>query len=220
MIHTILLSTALLAPRTCPAAISPHVVIIADPAHVAASLVVKGEPITRVGSTISILHGSAKSIALHVRCSGSAVTLKLADAPSGFVTTAQNYLSIALTILVPRHASLSARTGNGDATITGVRGSIAVTSALGRITIRDSGPRVYAEDANGSIALATGPMAGTPRIDLTSKNGAISLDLPRGYATHVRARAVNGAVLNPFANYPGPATITLTTKNGAIRVRN
>jgi hypothetical protein len=165
----------------------------------------------------------------------------------GGALTEQYQVDLALN--VPVATPLQATSRNGAVTVTGLKGPVRIETRNGALhgldllgevdartrngTIRLTGvlPKVTAETENGRIEVtlkAGSTLSGPCRLE--TRNGAITLRIPRGLNARVSASTRNGKITGAVPlerSGQGKATatlgaggpeITLSTRNGAIRI--
>jgi hypothetical protein len=131
--------------------------------------------------------------------------------------------SVSYEVWVPRKTNLDADTHNGGISVEGVEGRMELHAVNGGIALREVGGDVRAETTNGGVtaSLNGGSWKGEG-LDLSTTNGGVSLEIPRGYNARLETGTVNGSM-----NIDFPITvqgfigrrITTTLGNGGPRVR-
>jgi len=140
-----------------------------------------------------------------------------------FITTkyagASHEGGVSYVLTVPANSSLDVRNGAGSVGITGVRGSVAVTTQA------------------GSITATLGTVAGSRSVVLGATTGSIRLFVGAGSSARVQARSSVGSVSTGFPGVSvtrenvvgatgsgkigaGSATIRLTTTTGSIALQH
>jgi hypothetical protein len=151
----------------------------------------------------------------------------------GHMNTHDNDVVVDFTVRVPAGVQFAGRTVNGGIDAANLSGDVEASTVNGSIHVATSG-HAQATTVNGSIVAAMGRATWTDRLDFTTVNGGITLDLPANLSTEVRASTVNGDIETDF-----PLTVTgrlgprslhgtigsggrqleLSTVNGSIRLR-
>lgn len=136
-------------------------------------------------------------------------------------------------ITMPKGASLSLTSTNGDIHVTGVGGAFSAEASNGRITATGLQTSAKVSTTNGVIDLAF-DRVGDGGITADTTNGTIELSVPKATNADLTARVTNGAISNEGLDIQiselsrrrldgrlgtgGPA-IRLETTNGAITVK-
>jgi hypothetical protein len=117
-----------------------------------------------------------------------------------------NDVQVDFTIRVPAGVRFVGRTVNGEIAANRLNGDLALTTVNGSINFSTTGV-ARATTVNGSIRGAMGRADWTDTLELSSVNGGITLTLPSGIDTEVRASTVNGDIDTEF-----PITIGRVTR--------
>lgn len=149
-------------------------------------------------------------------------------------STENNDVNVDFTIKLPAGIVFDGRAVNGDIDAQGLGADAAVSTVNGSIDVSAAG-HVEASTVNGSIRASMGRADWTGDADFTTVNGGITLTLPEGLATEVRAETVNGDLETDFPltvsgrfgprrmrgtiGGGGNRTLELSTVNGSIRIR-
>jgi len=151
----------------------------------------------------------------------------------GHMSTHDNDVQVDFTVRVPAGVRFRGRTVNGAVEAANLTSDVDVSTVNGGIRVSTSG---YAEahTVNGSIVAALGRSNWSDAIEFSTVNGGITLDLPAGLSTEVRASTVNGDIETDFpltvTGRLGPRSLrgtigsggrqlALSTVNGSIRLR-
>jgi len=142
--------------------------------------------------------------------------------------------SVSYEVMVPRRIDLSARTHNGGISVEDVEGRMDFDAENGGISVRGAGGSVNAHTTNGGVsARLDGASWKRDRLDLTTTNGGVVLEIPRGYNAEFETGTVNGRMNIDFPvtiqgrigrritttlGRGGPLVRAVTT-NGAVRIR-
>ena len=149
-------------------------------------------------------------------------------------STDNNDVSVDFTIKLPSGIVFDGRTVNGDLEAQGLGADASVSTVNGSVDVSAAG-HVEASTVNGSIRASMGRADWDGDADFRTVNGGITLTLPDGVATEVRAETVNGDLETDFPltvtgrfgprhmrgtiNGGGNRTLELSTVNGSIRIR-
>ena len=142
--------------------------------------------------------------------------------------------SVSYEVWVPRKTNLDADTHNGGIAVEGVEGRMALNAVNGGISLRDVAGDVRAETTNGGVsAFLAGNSWKGQGLDLSTTNGGVSLEIPRGYNAILETGTVNGGITIDFPitvrgtlgrritttlGQGGPR-VRATTTNGGVRIR-
>ncbi len=138
-------------------------------------------------------------------------------------------------LTVPAGATLeNIATVNGPVEIHGIQGSVHATSVNGSIRCLSLGGTTILETVNGSVYSEHRSLDPGARLQASSVNGAIEVQLPEDLSAVLEASTVNGSVRSdfPFTTTTknsrrsvearigeGGARLDLSTVNGGIRIR-
>lgn len=153
------------------------------------------------------------------------------DGPS---TRRRSGWAVSYEVWMPRKTNVDAETQNGGITAEGIEGRLYLDAVNGGITLRDVAGDVRAETTNGG---ATAVLSGTTwrggSLDLSTTNGSVTLEIPRGYNAELETGTVNGGMnidfpvtvrgtigrrLTTRLGTGGPRIRAVTT-NGSVRIR-
>ena len=153
------------------------------------------------------------------------------DGPS---TRRRTGWSVSYEIWVPRKTNVDAETHNGGITAEGIEGRLYLDAVNGGIALRDVAGDVRAETTNGGVsAILAGQTWRGGGLDLTTTNGGVTLEIPRGYNAELETGTVNGGMEIDFPitvrgsigrrittrlGTGGPRIRAITT-NGGVRIR-
>ena len=122
---------------------------------------------------------------------------------------------------------------NGDVRAIAGSGDVEANTVNGSIRISTAG-YAEAQTVNGEIVASLGRATWSDALEFRTVNGGITLDLPAGLSTEVRAKTVNGDIQTDFplmvTGRLGPRSLhgtigsggrrlALETVNGSIRLR-
>jgi hypothetical protein len=136
-------------------------------------------------------------------------------------------------ITMPRGASLSLSSSNGDIHVTNVSGTFSAEASNGRIVATNLQNGAKVSTTNGVIELAF-DRVGDAGISAETTNGMITVELPRTTNAELSARVTNGGISNEGLDLKvseqsrrrldgtlgsGGPSIRLETTNGAINLK-
>lgn len=137
-------------------------------------------------------------------------------------------------VWMPRKSNLEAESSNGSMTVSGIEGRMDLRTSNGSITVRNVSGDVRGSTSNGSVnAELDGATWKGEGLDLTTSNGSVNLDIPRGYNARLETGTVNGGMNIDFPITiqgsisrritttlgSGGPRIRATTTNGGVRIR-
>jgi DUF4097 and DUF4098 domain-containing protein YvlB len=146
-----------------------------------------------------------------------------------------NDVTVDFTIKLPAGIVFDGRTVNGDVDAEGLGADASVSTVNGSVNVTAAG-HVQASTVNGSIRATMGRADWSGEAEFSTVNGGITLTLPDGVSTEVRAETVNGDLETDFpltvsgrfgprrmrgtiGGGGGNRTLELSTVNGSIRIR-
>jgi hypothetical protein len=142
--------------------------------------------------------------------------------------------SVSYEIWVPRKTNLDAVAHNGGISVEGVDGRMELNTVNGGITLREVAGDIRAETTNGGVSAQLSGTSWAGRgLDLSTSNGGVSLDIPRGYNAELETGTVNGGMNIDFPITvqgfigrritttlgKGGPRVRATTTNGGVRIR-
>lgn len=145
-----------------------------------------------------------------------------------------SHWSVSYEIWVPRKTNLDADTHNGGISVEGVEGRMELHAVNGGIALREVSGDVRAETTNGGVsAQLSGSSWRGNGLDLSTTNGGVVLEIPRGYNAELETGTVNGGLNIDFPITvqgtigrrittklgQGGARVRATTTNGGVRIR-
>ncbi len=151
----------------------------------------------------------------------------------GHMSTHDNDVQVDFTVRVPAGVRFRGKTVNGAVEAANLASDVDASTVNGGIRISTAGS-AEAHTVNGSIVAALGRSNWSDAIEFSTVNGGITLDLPAGLSTEVRASTVNGDIETDFpltvTGRLGPRSLrgtigsggrqlALSTVNGSIRLR-
>lgn len=172
----------------------------------------------------------AQALAREIRVETDADQIR-ARGPS---TRRRNGWSVSYEVWVPKKTNVDAETSNGGISAEGIEGRLYLDAVNGGISLRAVSGDVRAETTNGSVsAVLDGTTWRGGGLDLTTTNGSVSLEIPRGYNAELETGTVNGGMNIDFPitvqgsigrriqtklGAGGPRIRAITT-NGGVRIR-
>jgi len=151
----------------------------------------------------------------------------------GHMSTHDNDVQVDFTVRVPAGVRFRGKTVNGAVEAANLASDVDASTVNGGIRISTAGS-AEAHTVNGSIVAALGRSNWSDAIEFSTVNGGITLDLPAGLSTEVRASTVNGDIETDFpltvTGRLGPRSLrgtigsggrqlALSTVNGSIKLR-
>jgi hypothetical protein len=120
-----------------------------------------------------------------------------APGDEGRMNVQNNDVTVRFTVRVPAGVTLVGKTVNGQIDAMRLNGDVALTTVNGSINFSTTaGGR--ASTVNGSIHGEMGRADWSDTLKMTTVNGSITLTLPTGLSTDVRATTVNGDIASDF----------------------
>ena len=151
----------------------------------------------------------------------------------GHMNVRDNDVTVDFTVSVPAGVRFVGKTVNGEVAAADLAGDVEANTVNGSIRISTAG-YAEAQTVNGEIVASLGRATWSDALEFRTVNGGITLDLPAGLSTEVRAKTVNGDIQTDFplmvTGRLGPRSLhgtigsggrrlALETVNGSIRLR-
>ena len=151
----------------------------------------------------------------------------------GHMNVRNNDVTVDFTVRVPAGVRFLGKTVNGEVEAAGLSSDVEANTVNGSIRISTAG-YAEAQTVNGEIVASLGRATWSEALEFRTVNGGITLDLPAGLSTEVRAKTVNGDIQTDFplmvTGRLGPRSVrgtigsggrrlALETVNGTIRLR-
>ena len=150
----------------------------------------------------------------------------------GRVGSSDNDTTVTFRLRVPAGVRLVGVTMNGRVDIDDLRSDVQVETMNGRMNVSTTG-WASAKTMNGAVEVTMGDVAGSGDIEVSSMNGAITVNLPRNASVDVSASTMNGSI---DSDWPleisgwlrnkgrgqigdGGRRLEMSTMNGGIRLR-
>jgi hypothetical protein len=137
-------------------------------------------------------------------------------------------------VWVPRKTSLDLEANNGSLTIANIEGRIDMRTSNGSLSLKGVAGDIRGYTSNGSLNVELdGTTWKGERLDLTTSNGSVNLEIPKGYNARLETGTVNGGMNIDFPitiqgslnrritttlGTGGPLIRAVTT-NGGVRIR-
>jgi len=115
----------------------------------------------------------------------------------GHMNVRDNDVTVDFTVRVPAGVRFVGRTVNGDVGAADLTGDVEANTVNGSIRISTAG-YAEAQTVNGEIVASLGRATWSNALEFRTVNGGITLDLPAGLSTEVRATTVNGDIQTDF----------------------
>ena len=151
----------------------------------------------------------------------------------GHMNVRNNDVTVDFTVRVPAGVRFLGKTVNGEVEAAVLSSDVEANTVNGSIRISTAG-YAEAQTVNGEIVASIGRATWSEGLEFRTVNGGITLDLPAGLSTEVRAKTVNGDIQTDFPlmvmGRLGPRSVrgtigsggrrlALETVNGSIRLR-
>ena len=167
---------------------------------------------------------------VHVDASGGQVRATGPDAADNA------WWSVSYEIFVPQTTDLTLKAHNGGVTISDVRGQIQFEAQNGGVHLRRIAGDVNGSTVNGGIQVELAGNSWEGRqLDVTTKNGGVTVSMPEHYSAHLQTETVNGGVQSDFETPASPdgrrarrldfnvgsggPLIHVSTTNGGVKVK-
>ena len=151
----------------------------------------------------------------------------------GHMNVHDNDVTVDFTVRVPAGVRFVGKTVNGEVAAADLSSDVEANTVNGSIRISTAG-YAEAQTVNGEIVASLGRATWSDALEFRTVNGGITLDLPAGLSTEVRATTVNGDIQTDFPLMvtgrlgprrlhgtigSGGRRLALETVNGSIRLR-
>jgi hypothetical protein len=146
-----------------------------------------------------------------------------------------SWWSVSYEIFVPQNTDLTVKAHNGGLTISDVRGQIRFDVNNGGVHLKRVAGDVSGATVNGGIqAELTGTIWDGRQMEVSTRNGGVTLAMPSYYSAHVQAETRRGRVQSDFpittqgdltshrldfALGSGGPLIHVTTENGGVQLK-
>jgi DUF4097 and DUF4098 domain-containing protein YvlB len=143
--------------------------------------------------------------------------------------------SVSYEIFVPQNTDLSLKSHNGGITISDVRGQIHFDGNNGGVRLKRVAGDVSGATVNGGVQVElTGAMWDGRQLEVSTRNGGVTVVMPSNYSAHIQAETGSGGIHSDFPaaldgnprsrrldfhmGASGPL-IHLTTGNGGVNLK-
>jgi hypothetical protein len=110
-----------------------------------------------------------------------------------------NWWSVSYEIFVPQNTDLNLTSHNGGLTISDVRGQIHFQVNNGGVHLKRVGGDVSGSTVNGGVNVELAGVTWEGRqLDVTTRNGGVTLAMPSAYSAHIQAETEHGGVQSDF----------------------
>jgi hypothetical protein len=107
--------------------------------------------------------------------------------------------SVTYEVFVPQNTDLTVTARNGGIQISDVRGQIRFEGRNGGVHLQRLAGDVVGSTANGGIqAELTGTIWDGRQLEVTTRNGGVSVTMPSGYSAHIQAESERGGFQSDF----------------------
>jgi hypothetical protein len=148
---------------------------------------------------------------------------------------ANNSWSVSYEVFVPQNTDLTLKSHNGGLTVSDVRGQIHFDAQNGGVHLRRVAGDVSGATVNGGIQVdLTGTIWDGRQMEVSTRNGGVTVAMPSYYSAHIQAETRSGRVQSDFpittqgdltarrldfALGSGGPLIHVTTENGGVRLK-
>jgi hypothetical protein len=143
--------------------------------------------------------------------------------------------SVSYEIFVPQNTDLTLKTHNGGITISDVRGQIRFDGNNGGVHLKRLAGDVTGATVNGGVQVElAGAVWDGRQLEVSTRNGGVSVAMPSYYSAHIQAETQSGGVQSDFPVMPegnvkprrldfnlgsGGPLIHITTTNGHVSLK-
>jgi hypothetical protein len=119
-----------------------------------------------------------------------------------------SWWSVSYEIFVPQNTGLELKTQNGGVSISDVRGTIHFEVTNGGVHLKRVAGDVTGSTVNGGLHVElAGAVWDGRQLDVSTRNGGVTLTVPSTYSAHIQAETVNGGLQSDF-----PVTVDKSVK--------
>jgi len=141
--------------------------------------------------------GAAANLASRVSIDGSGGQVR-ANGPES-VDNNNSWWSVSYEIFVPQNTDLSLTARNGGINISDVRGQIRFEGRNGGVHLKRLAGDVSGSTANGGVqAELTGTTWDGRQLEVTTRNGGVSVTMPSSYSARIQAESERGGFQSDF----------------------
>ena len=146
-----------------------------------------------------------------------------------------SWWSVSYEIFVPQNSDLTLKTHNGGITISDVRGQIRFEGNNGGVHLKRVAGDVAGTTVNGGVQVElAGAMWDGRQLEVSTRNGGVSVAMPSYYSAHIQAETQSGGVQSDFPVIlegnarprrldfnvgSGGSLIHITTTNGHVSLK-
>ena len=154
---------------------------------------------------------------------------------SGPESADNSWWSVSYEIFVPQNTDLSLKSHNGGLTVSDVRGQIRFEANNGGVRLKRVAGDVSGSTVNGGVNVElTGAAWDGRQLDVSTRNGGVTVLMPSHYSAHVQAETGNGGIHSDFPVAmagnararrldfnlgSGGSPIHITTGNGGVNLK-
>ena len=175
--------------------------------------------------------GAARNMASRVSIDSSGGQVRA----SGPESADNSWWSVSYEIFVPQNTDLSLKSHNGGLTVSDVRGQIRFEANNGGVRLKRVAGDVSGSTVNGGVNVElTGAAWDGRQLDVSTRNGGVTVLMPSHYSAHVQAETGNGGIHSDFPVAmagnararrldfnlgSGGSPIHITTGNGGVNLK-
>ena len=146
-----------------------------------------------------------------------------------------NDVSVEFRVLVPKGVKVGVHTINGDVTVDGATADIEAGTINGEVDVANAQARVSATNVNGGVRARLTRLDSDGRMDFTTVNGSVTVEMPSDGGADVDLQTVMGMINTNFEmtltgrfdpkrirthiGRPGGPRLRLETVNGSVELR-
>ena len=139
--------------------------------------------------------GAADILVSHVNIDSSGGQVRA----TGPESTNNSGWSVTYEIFVPQNSDLSLKSHNGGLNISDVRGQIRFDGTNGGVRLKRVAGDVSGATVNGGVQVElTGVMWDGRQLDISTRNGGVTVAMPSHYSAHIQAETGNGGIHSDF----------------------
>ena len=147
-----------------------------------------------------------------------------------------NWWSVSYEVFVPQTTDLTLKSHNGGLNISDVRGQIQFEVTNGGVNLKRLAGDVSGSTVNGGIQVElTGPSWEGRQMEISTRNGGVTVAMPASYSAHIQAETNSGGIQSDFPvamegnTRPrrldfmlggGGPLVHVTTTNGSVRLKH
>jgi hypothetical protein len=147
-----------------------------------------------------------------------------------------SWWSVSYEIFVPQSTDLTLKAHNGGINISDVRGQIRFDANNGGVHLKRLAGDVTGATVNGGVQVElTGTVWDGRQLDVSTRNGGVTIAMPSSYSAHIQAETQNGGIQSDFpvalngnvrprrldfSVGAGGSLIHVATTNGGVRLKH